>query len=98
MKRVCCNCQNNIRTGEHANIECHCAIDGHYIGYIDCFNHWCKHWEKDKIIKVEDPEIMVEVNGKLVPLEKLPCWTCEWRYSIHCPKCEWNKDGKAKVY
>lgn len=45
-----------------------------------------------------EPELMVEVNGKLVPLEKLPCWTCEWRYSIHCPKCEWNKDGKAKVY
>ena len=48
--------------------------------------------------KEQEPELMVEVNGKLVPLSKLPCWTCEWRYSIHCPKCEWNKDGKVKVY
>lgn len=47
-KRVCCNCWNNIRTGEVGNIECHCAIDGHYIGYVDCFEHWCNRWRKDR--------------------------------------------------
>ena len=56
-----------------------------------------KQWFKEQP-KEQEPELMVEVNGKLVPLSKLPCWKCEWRYSIHCPKCEWNKDGKAKVY
>ena len=42
--------------------------------------------------------LTVNINGKEVPLEKLPCWTCKWRYSIHCPKCVWNKDGKFNVY
>lgn len=41
---------------------------------------------------------LININGKKIPLEKLPCWDCEWRYSIHCPKCEWNKDGKYNVY
>ena len=45
-----------------------------------------KQWFKEQP-KEQEPELMVEVNGKLVPLSKLPCW-----------KCEWNKDGKAKVY
>ena len=43
-------------------------------------------------------KIFVEINGKKVPLEKLPCNKCEWRYSIHCPKGCWNKDGKYNVY
>ena len=47
-KRVCCNCGNNIRTGELSNIKCHCTIYGHYIGYIKCFEGWCKHWKKGK--------------------------------------------------
>ena len=47
-KRVCCNCGNNIRTGENGNIVCHCAIDGHYIGYIECFDGWCRRWKKDR--------------------------------------------------
>ena len=47
-KRVCCNCGNNIRTGESANVKCHCAIDGHYIGYIECFEGWCRRWKRDR--------------------------------------------------
>lgn len=47
-KRVCCNCGNNIRSGEPAHIECHCAIDGHYIGYVACFEHWCRRWKRDR--------------------------------------------------
>ena len=46
-ERVCCNCRHNIRTGEGGNIECHCDIDGHYIGYVECFEHWCRRWAKD---------------------------------------------------
>ena len=52
--KVCCNCRHNIRTGELTNIECHCDKDGHYIGYVACFEDWCKHWAKDK--KWEDKE------------------------------------------
>ena len=47
-KRVCCNCGNNIRTGELGEKVCHCAIDGHYIGYIECFEGWCRRWKKDR--------------------------------------------------
>ena len=35
---VCCSCIHNIRCqekGDLANIKCYCAIDNHYIGYID---------------------------------------------------------------
>lgn len=35
---------------------------------------------------------------KEIDITKLPCFKCEWRYSIHCPKCNWNKQGKVKVY
>lgn len=44
--KVCCSCQRNIRSGEP--IKCHCEVDGHYIGYVDCMEHWCKHWARDK--------------------------------------------------
>lgn len=47
-KRICCNCGNNIRTGEPANIKCHCEIDGHYIGYVECFEGWCRRWKKER--------------------------------------------------
>lgn len=48
-RRVCCNCGNNIRQKEEqGHIECYCAINGHYIGYVACFEHWCNHWRKDK--------------------------------------------------
>lgn len=47
-KRVCCNCGNNIRKETKYGIECECAIDGHRIGYIACFEHWCNRWRKDR--------------------------------------------------
>ena len=49
-KRCCCNCRHDIRVprnGNQADIECICEIDGHYIGYIECFEHWCRRWAKD---------------------------------------------------
>lgn len=46
-KRCCCNCANDIRTkDENGNVECHCAIDGHRICYIDTFEGWCIRWKK----------------------------------------------------
>lgn len=47
-KRCCCNCRHNIRRGEGARINCYCEIDWHYIGFLECFEGWCKHWAKDK--------------------------------------------------
>lgn len=42
--------------------------------------------------------IYIDINGKQVPLNKLPCWNCKDRYSIHCPTCSWNGDGKYNTY
>lgn len=46
--KVCCNCRHNIRTGEVPKIECHCDIDNSYIGYVQCMEHWCRHWSKER--------------------------------------------------
>ena len=50
-ERHCYNCRHNIRTGEIANRECHCEIDGHWIGYVQCFEGWCRHWAMDREMK-----------------------------------------------
>lgn len=48
-KRVCCNCGNNVRIKqENGHVKCKCSIDGHYIGYIECFEHWCRRWKRDR--------------------------------------------------
>lgn len=47
--KVCCNCRHNIRTTvDEYHTKCNCDIDGHYIGYVACFEHWCRHWAKNK--------------------------------------------------
>ena len=47
-KRCCCNCGRNIRHEvESYGIECYCEIDGHRIGYIECFEGWCRRWKSD---------------------------------------------------
>ena len=44
----------------------------------------------------------INTAGKIKELkadfEKLPCKDCEWRWSICCPKCDWNKEGKYNTY
>lgn len=47
--KVCCNCRHNIRIPKQIYIECHCAIDNHYIGYTECMLGWCRHWSKNKV-------------------------------------------------
>lgn len=37
----CCTCAYNSRTGEVKDIKCFCEVDGHYIGYVDCFVSVC---------------------------------------------------------
>ena len=46
-KRCCCNCGNCLRVDKGTYRENHCAIDGHYIGYIQTFEGWCRKWKKD---------------------------------------------------
>lgn len=46
--RVCCNCGNCNRLLTANGIETRCAIDNHYIGYSECFLHWCRYWERER--------------------------------------------------
>ena len=46
-EKVCCNCKHNIRTGELADIECHCDIDGSYIDYVKCMVYRCEYWKEN---------------------------------------------------
>lgn len=45
--RCCCNCRHDIRTWDGDNCTNHCEIDGHYIGYVECFEGWCRRWASD---------------------------------------------------
>ncbi len=47
-ERFCGNCRHNIRTGDIYNRDCHCEIDGHWIGYVECMEGWCRHWAKER--------------------------------------------------
>lgn len=46
--KVCCSCGHNVRTDTKHGVECNCDIDGHYIGYIECMEHWCRRWKRDR--------------------------------------------------
>jgi len=46
--KVCCNCRHNIRNYDDEGGACHCDIDGHYIGYVECMTGWCRRWAKEK--------------------------------------------------
>lgn len=47
-KRRCVNCGNNIRTLEKDGVICRCKLNNRSIGYVECFEGWCKHWRKDR--------------------------------------------------
>lgn len=46
-KRCCCNCGRNKRIEVDGTIKCYCEIDNHRIGYLECFEGWCRRWKKD---------------------------------------------------
>ena len=47
--RKCVNCRHNIRIEKPSgNIKCVCEITNSHIGYVKCFEGWCKHWAKQK--------------------------------------------------
>lgn len=45
--RKCVNCRRRILDNRGNS---HCEIDGHYIGYLECFDGWCRHWATDKFM------------------------------------------------
>ncbi len=47
-KRCCCNCGRNVRKNVDGLIKCYCEIDNHYIGYVECFEGWCRRWKKER--------------------------------------------------
>ena len=81
-KRKCVNCRHNIRKEKPSgNIECMCEITNTHIGYVKCFEGWCRHWAKRKPptdeelarIKFEDLiplMVFVEVFGDSLKDEK----------------------------
>ena len=46
--QCCCFCKHNIRKKDEkmAGIYCECEIDGHYIGYVACFECVCEMWKE----------------------------------------------------
>lgn len=52
--KVCCSCGNCERIKLGNAVSTICAIDGHYIGYVECFEHWCRHWKREKSFDKED--------------------------------------------
>ena len=51
--RCCCTCDRNIRVKDENGMvtHCECLIDGHYISYIDTFEHSCHRYALDKAYK-----------------------------------------------
>lgn len=46
--RVCCNCRHNKIMPEKTYLRHICDIDGHYIGYIEGYDCWCRRWAKER--------------------------------------------------
>ena len=48
--RKCVSCGHNKRVPNKDGIsfDCFCEITGKRIGYIECFEHWCHHWKRDR--------------------------------------------------
>ena len=67
--RKCVNCRHNIRKEKPSgNIECVCEITNEHIGYVKCFEHWCRHWAKDNRLFV-CPDEAEELELKVTDLE-----------------------------
>lgn len=45
-KRKCVNCRHRMLTENRTSSFC--GLDGHFLHYEDVFEHWCKHWAKQK--------------------------------------------------
>ena len=46
--KCCLSCDHNIRKHDGIDIETHCEVDGHYIGYVANFESVCEEWEEEQ--------------------------------------------------
>lgn len=69
-KRVCCNCGNCIRYPTKDGIRCKCAIDDHYIDYLQCFEHWCRRWKRERKWDGEEPVCLVDADALLAEYDR----------------------------
>ena len=47
--KVCASCRHCYRKkGKFGTIQTFCDIDDHYIGYVEFFEYWCRHWSKER--------------------------------------------------
>ena len=82
-KRCCCNCRRCIRTWDGNSCTTHCEIDGHYIGYVECFEGWCKHYSEDLTFNrygrlvVEGVHDVKEYTGKNGHITRVVKWLCK---------------------
>lgn len=57
LKNCCCNCAHDIRIPSETNPDMvdhnECDIDGHYIGYVACFEDCCDNWSPDRFTQNE---------------------------------------------
>jgi hypothetical protein len=72
-KRKCVNCRHNIRKEKPSgNIECVCEITNEHIGYVKCFEGWCRHWAKQKDGKEAKMLVVDEIHTNQGGFYKLP--------------------------
>lgn len=45
-ERKCVNCRHRIIKGASS----YCELSGNFLHYSTVFEHWCKHWAKDKFM------------------------------------------------
>jgi hypothetical protein len=94
--KVCCNCRHNIRHYEDKGGACYCDIDNHYIGYVECMVHWCRHWSKEKTENEQIADRLDDLasyiaNGK-VNMTMLRDSISDMRYAIAKLREEANND------
>lgn len=48
--KCCCTCDHCLRVKDKRGFvkRNECAIDGHYIGYVETFMRYCDEWKKRK--------------------------------------------------
>lgn len=60
--KVCCNCRHNKRYHDEGGmVYCECQVSGKWLGYIQVMTGWCRHWAKERTVKVTTQErILIE--------------------------------------
>ena len=82
--KVCCNCRHCIRKRDEETLytRCHCEVDGHYIGYVECHEGVCKYWSEDlsnmkfgrlTVVGLAGVKEYIDKNGRISRTVKWKC-------------------------